>query len=37
MILNIETFTTNCSVSIVDKGQLIVLKEFNLKEYFHAE
>lgn len=37
MILNIETSTTNCSVSIADKGQLIVLKELNSKEYSHAE
>jgi tRNA threonylcarbamoyladenosine biosynthesis protein TsaB len=37
MILNIETSTTNCSVSIADKGQLIVLKELNSKDYSHAE
>lgn len=37
MILNIETSTTNCSVSIADKGHLIVLKELNSKDYSHAE
>jgi tRNA threonylcarbamoyladenosine biosynthesis protein TsaB len=37
MILNIETATTNCSVSIADQGQLIALRELNSKDYSHAE
>ncbi|MDO7137851.1 tRNA (adenosine(37)-N6)-threonylcarbamoyltransferase complex dimerization subunit type 1 TsaB [Algibacter lectus] len=36
-ILNIETATTNCSVSIAKDGQTIVLKEDNDKSYSHAE
>ena len=36
-ILNIETATTNCSVSISKDGETIVLKEDNDKSYSHAE
>ncbi|MEN3323455.1 tRNA (adenosine(37)-N6)-threonylcarbamoyltransferase complex dimerization subunit type 1 TsaB [Mariniflexile soesokkakense] len=37
LILNIETATTNCSVSISKEGKPIVLKEDNSKNYSHAE
>ena len=36
-ILNIETATTNCSVSISKNGKTVVLKEDNDKSYSHAE
>ncbi|MFB9056218.1 tRNA (adenosine(37)-N6)-threonylcarbamoyltransferase complex dimerization subunit type 1 TsaB [Mariniflexile ostreae] len=36
-ILNIETATTNCSVSLSKDGETIVLKEDNAKNYSHAE
>tara|TARA_B110000259_G_scaffold36054_1_gene40541 strand:- start:10772 stop:11449 length:678 start_codon:yes stop_codon:yes gene_type:complete len=36
-ILNIETSTTNCSVSISENGHLIGLKEDNSLQYSHAE
>ena len=36
-ILNIETSTKNCSVSIAKCGELISLKEINNGEYSHAE
>ncbi|PCH69323.1 MAG: tRNA (adenosine(37)-N6)-threonylcarbamoyltransferase complex dimerization subunit type 1 TsaB, partial [Bacteroidetes bacterium] len=36
-ILNIETATKNCSVSISKNGETIVLKELNSGEYSHAE
>ncbi|OEK09182.1 tRNA (adenosine(37)-N6)-threonylcarbamoyltransferase complex dimerization subunit type 1 TsaB [Flavivirga aquatica] len=36
-ILNIETATTNCSVSLSKDGNTIVLKEDNDKSYSHAE
>ncbi len=36
-ILNIETATTNCSVSLSKNGETIVLKEDNDKGYSHAE
>ena len=36
-ILNIETATTNCSVSVSKNGKTIVLKEDNNKSYSHAE
>nr|WP_290857511.1 tRNA (adenosine(37)-N6)-threonylcarbamoyltransferase complex dimerization subunit type 1 TsaB [Flaviramulus sp.] len=36
-ILNIETATTNCSVSLSKDGETIVLKEDNDKSYSHAE
>ncbi len=37
LILNIETATKNCSVSIAEKGKTISLKEFNDGGYSHAE
>ncbi|MGB5418885.1 tRNA (adenosine(37)-N6)-threonylcarbamoyltransferase complex dimerization subunit type 1 TsaB [Algibacter sp.] len=36
-ILNLETATTNCSVSLSKNGETIVLKEDNDKSYSHAE
>lgn len=36
-ILNIETSTKNCSVSIAKNGKLISLKEINTGNYSHAE
>lgn len=36
-ILCLETATTNCSVSLGDKDLLIRVKEFNSKNYSHAE
>ncbi|CAI8402929.1 MAG: tRNA threonylcarbamoyladenosine biosynthesis protein TsaB [Flavobacterium sp. SCGC AAA160-P02] len=36
-ILNIETSTKNCSVSIAKSGELISLKELNNGSYSHAE
>jgi len=36
-ILNIETATKNCSVSLANKGKTIALKELNRGEYSHAE
>lgn len=37
LILNIETATTNCSVSLSKEGKTIVLKEDYDKSYSHAE
>lgn len=37
LILNIETATTNCSVSISKEGKTVFLKEDNNKNYSHAE
>ncbi|WP_047548149.1 tRNA (adenosine(37)-N6)-threonylcarbamoyltransferase complex dimerization subunit type 1 TsaB [Psychroserpens sp. Hel_I_66] len=37
IILNIETSTTNCSVSLSKKGETLVLKEDNNRNYSHAE
>lgn len=37
IILNIETSTTNCSVSLSNKGETLVLKEDNDANYSHAE
>ena len=37
IILNIETATKNCSVSIADKGNVISIKELNNGNYSHAE
>ncbi len=37
IILNIETATTNCSVSIAKEGILLSSKEYNSAEYSHAE
>lgn len=36
-ILNIETSTTNCSVSLSNEGETLVLKEDNNVNYSHAE
>lgn len=36
-IINIETATKNCSVSLANEGETIVLKEFNEGGYSHAE
>ncbi|MCF6168872.1 tRNA (adenosine(37)-N6)-threonylcarbamoyltransferase complex dimerization subunit type 1 TsaB [Lutibacter sp.] len=36
-ILNIETATKNCSVSVANNGKTIALKELNSGEYSHAE
>ncbi|MBT8260702.1 MAG: tRNA (adenosine(37)-N6)-threonylcarbamoyltransferase complex dimerization subunit type 1 TsaB [Flavobacteriaceae bacterium] len=36
-ILNIETSTTNCSVSLSNKGETLVLKEDYNSNYSHAE
>jgi len=37
IILNIETATTNCSVSIAKDGRMIALKEHNNASYSHSE
>ncbi|WP_296634565.1 tRNA (adenosine(37)-N6)-threonylcarbamoyltransferase complex dimerization subunit type 1 TsaB [Polaribacter sp.] len=37
IILNIETATKNCSVSIASKGRVIAVKELNNGNYSHAE
>ena len=37
IILNIETATTNCSVSLSKDGEILVLKEDNSPGYSHAE
>ena len=37
IILNIETSTKNCSVSIAKNGQVLALKELNNGNYSHAE
>ena len=37
LILNIETASKNCSVSISDHGKVIALKEINEGGYTHAE
>ena len=37
IILNIETSTKNCSVSIADTGKIIAIKELNNGNYSHAE
>lgn len=37
LILNIETSTTNCSVSLSKQGETFALLEDNSKEYSHAE
>lgn len=37
IILNIETSTTNCSVSLSKQGEVFALLEDNSKEYSHAE
>ncbi|MDC6350140.1 tRNA (adenosine(37)-N6)-threonylcarbamoyltransferase complex dimerization subunit type 1 TsaB [Zeaxanthinibacter sp. PT1] len=37
LILNLETATTNCSVSLAEDGNLLSLKEENSAGYSHAE
>lgn len=37
LVLNIETATTNCSVSLSKDGETLVLKEDNSSSYSHAE
>ena len=37
LILSIETTTTNCSVSLSNEGETLVLKEDNNLNYSHAE
>ena len=37
VILNIETSTKNCSVSIASNGEILALKELNEGNYSHAE
>jgi len=37
LILNIETATKNCSVSLVNKGELLAVKELNDDSYSHSE
>jgi len=37
IILNIETATKNCSVSISDKGNLLAISEINEGKFSHAE
>ncbi|SHG65630.1 tRNA (adenosine(37)-N6)-threonylcarbamoyltransferase complex dimerization subunit type 1 TsaB [Flagellimonas flava] len=36
-ILNLETATTNCSVSVSNGGEIVVLKENNAASYSHSE
>lgn len=37
LILNIETTTTNCSVTLAEHGNVIASKELNNKNYSHSE
>ena len=37
IILNLETATTNCSVSLAKEGELLAIKEHNSPKYSHAE
>tara|TARA_R110002051_G_scaffold69875_2_gene125681 strand:- start:2110 stop:2781 length:672 start_codon:yes stop_codon:yes gene_type:complete len=37
ILLNLETATTNCSVSLAKDGELVALKEFDSANYSHAE
>ena len=37
LILNLETSTTNCSVSLAKDGEILTLKELNSANYSHAE
>ena len=37
IILNLETATTNCSVSIAKNGEVLALKEHNTPNYSHSE
>ncbi|MEM7380280.1 MAG: tRNA (adenosine(37)-N6)-threonylcarbamoyltransferase complex dimerization subunit type 1 TsaB [Bacteroidota bacterium] len=36
-ILNLETATTNCSVSLADNGEIVAIKEENTPNYSHSE
>lgn len=36
-ILNLETATTNCSVSVAEDGKLLAIKEHDTPNYSHAE
>lgn len=37
LILNLETSTTNCSVSLAKEGTVLAIKELNTVNYSHAE
>jgi tRNA threonylcarbamoyladenosine biosynthesis protein TsaB len=37
LILNLETATTNCSVSLARNGEVLALKEHNTPNYSHSE
>ncbi len=37
LILNLETATTNCSVSIAKEGSILVVKEHDTPNYSHSE
>ena len=37
LILNIETATTNCSVSLAKEGELLAIKEHDTPNYSHSE
>lgn len=37
ILLNLETATTNCSVSLAKNGELLALKEFDSANFSHAE
>ena len=37
LILNIETATTNCSVSIAKEGKILAIKEHDTPNYSHSE
>ena len=37
LILNLETSTTNCSVSLAKDGEIVILKELDSANYSHAE
>ncbi|WP_282159515.1 tRNA (adenosine(37)-N6)-threonylcarbamoyltransferase complex dimerization subunit type 1 TsaB [Ulvibacterium marinum] len=37
IILNLETATTNCSVSVGENGNILALKEDNTPDYSHSE
>ncbi|MDB2607163.1 tRNA (adenosine(37)-N6)-threonylcarbamoyltransferase complex dimerization subunit type 1 TsaB, partial [Zobellia sp.] len=37
IILNLETATTNCSVSVAKEGRILAIKEHDTPNYSHAE
>ncbi len=37
LILNLETATTNCSVSLAENGKLVAINEYNSPNYSHSE